>query len=117
MEAYADDTVLTDVLGNHPKTKILIALIAEADQDLNPSDIAHLAGINRGTVYQHIDDLVAYDLVVQTRQVGNSQLYQINRESPVEDLAKLEWGLVEFLAEREQHGDRPVDKHGRPTLQ
>lgn len=115
MEAYADDTVLTDVLGDHPKTKILIALIGEADRDHNPTDIARLAGIDRSTFYAHIDDLMAYDLVNLTRTSGQSTMYQINKDSPAtKGLAKLEWDLVEFLDEREQQVG--LDENGRPEI-
>ena len=62
-EAAAEETVLTDVLGPHAKVKILTVLIGESDRDLNPTDIARLAGIDRSTFYEHIDDLVAYDVV------------------------------------------------------
>lgn len=102
-EAYADDTLLTRILGGHPKTKILIALIGEARRDCNPTDIARLAGIDRTTFYKHIDELVEFELVEKTRVVGQSQMYQINRDSPAaEALAQLEWELIEFRAENEQ---------------
>lgn len=94
----AGDTVLTDVLGGHAKVKILTALLSESDRDLNPTDIARLAGIDRSTFYEHVDDLLAYDVVEETRTVGNSQMYQINRENPAaEDLAQLEWDLLDYV--------------------
>lgn len=95
-ESAASETVLTDVLGGHAKVKILVALLGESDRDLNATEIARLAGIDRSTFYDHIDDLLAYDLVVETRTVGNSTMYQINRDSAAaEDLAQLEWDLLD----------------------
>lgn len=100
MESYADDTVLTDVLGPHAKVKILTVLIADNDRDLNPTEIARLAGIDRSTFYEHIDDLLAYDLVEQTRTVGNSPMYRINRDSAAAgDLAQFEWDLLDAIPE------------------
>lgn len=97
-ESAASETVLTDVLGGHAKVKILVALLGESDRDLNATEIARLAGIDRSTFYDHIDDLLAYDLVVETRVVGNSQMYRINRESEAaEDLAQLEWDLLDAV--------------------
>lgn len=99
-EAYADDTVLTDVLGPHAKVKILTVLIANSHRDLNPTEIARLAGIDRSTFYDHIDDLLAYDLIEQTRTVGNSPMYRINRDSAAaEDLAQFEWDLLDAISE------------------
>lgn len=96
VESAASDTVLTDVLGGNAKVKVLAALLGDADRDLNATEIARLAGIDRSTFYDHIDDLLAYDLVVETRTVGNSTMYRINRESAAaEDLAQLEWDLLD----------------------
>lgn len=100
-EPLAEDTVLTDVLGPHAKVKILVTLLSKSDRDLNPTDIARLAGIDRSTFYEHIDDLVAYELVEETRTVGNSQMYQINRDNPAaEDLAQFEWDLLDYIPEQ-----------------
>ena len=106
-EPYAEGTVLTEVLGGHAKVKILVALLGENDRDLNVSDIARLAGIDRSTFYEHVDDLVAYGLVEQTRTVGNSKMYRINRDSAAaEDLARMEWDLLEEMpAPRESESE------------
>lgn len=94
----AGDTVLTDVFGGHAKVKILTALLGESDRDLNPTEIARLAGIDRSTFYEHVDDLLAYGIVEQTRTVGNSPMYRIDRENPAaEDLAALEWDLLDRI--------------------
>lgn len=96
-EAAAEATVLTDVLGSHPKVKILVALLGESDRDRNPTEIARLSGIDRSTFYEHVDDLLAYGIVEQTRTVGNSPMYGIDRTNPAaEDLASLEWSLLDL---------------------
>lgn len=99
-ESAGENTVLTDVLGPHAKVKMLSVLLAENDRDLNATEISRLAGIDSSTFYEHIDDLLAYELVVQTRVVGNSKMYQINRENPAaEDLAQFEWDLLDYVPE------------------
>ena len=101
-----ENTVLTDVLGPHAKVKILAALLGENDRDLNATEIARLAGIDRTTFYEHIDDLLAYNLIVETRTVGNSQMYRINRENPAaEDLARMEWNLLDQVEEVDEAGE------------
>lgn len=95
-DSYADGTVLTEALGPHARVKILTVFIADNERDLNPSEIARLAGIDRSTFYEHIDDLLACNLVEQTRTVGNSPMYRINRESAAaESLAQFEWDLLD----------------------
>ena len=97
-EAAAEDTVLTDVLGPHAKVKILTVLLSENDRDLNAKEISHLAGIDPSTFYEHIDDLLAYEIVTHTRTVGNSKMYQINRDNPAaEALAQFEWDLLDHI--------------------
>jgi predicted transcriptional regulator len=79
---------------------MLIAFVDADDRDLNASDVARLAGIDRSTFYGHIEDLLAYDLIEVTRTVGNSKMYRIDRENPAaEDLAQLEWDLLDYVPE------------------
>lgn len=99
-ETYATDAALTKLFGTTPKTKILTALLAESDHDLNVTQIAELAGVHRTTVYGHLEDLVGLGVVEQTRTVGGSQMYRIDRESTVaEDVAKLEWDLLDVIGD------------------
>lgn len=95
-EPYAEDTPLTWMFGDDPKTRIVAALLSERDRDLNKSDIARLAGISRPSVYGPIEDLVEKGIVVRTREVGNSPMFAINRESAAVRLAaELEEALIE----------------------
>lgn len=99
-EAAAEDTVLTDVFGAHAKVKLLTAFVGENDRDLSATEVARLAGIDRSTFYEHIDDLLAYGIIEQTREVGNSKMYRINRDNAAaEDLAQLEWDLLDYAPE------------------
>lgn len=112
-DVYADRTVLVDALGSPTKIRTLAVLISESDRDLSPSEICEQAGIGSSSFYHHIEDLLAYDLVKRTRNVGNSPMYQINTDSgAAEALASFEWNLLEFLAEKEEAGE--VDENGRP---
>jgi len=99
-EILAEDTVLTDVLGTHAKVKLLVMLLSHNDRDLNPTEIARMAGIDRSTFYEHVDDLLAYGMIEQTRTVGNSPMYRINRDSKAaEALAQMEWELLDEVEE------------------
>lgn len=99
-EILAEDTVLTDVIGNHAKVKLLVVLLSHHDRDLNPTEISRMAGIDRSTFYEHVDDLLAYGLIEQTRTVGNSPMYRIDRDSAAaEALAQMEWALLDQIEE------------------
>lgn len=95
-EPYAEDTPLTWMFGDHPKARIIATLLSEHERDLNISDIARLAGISRPSVYDHLDDLVEKHIVVETREVGNSTMFAINRENTAVQLAaEMEETLME----------------------
>jgi len=100
--AYAEGTPLTWVFGNHPKTKLIAALLSEIDRDINPSDMADLAGVSRSAVYDHLDDLIACGLVEETRTVGPSQMYQLNTDSPIaQAFIDLEAHILEMYFEEQ----------------
>ena len=67
---YADKAILTDLLGNSAKVKIISALLSEDFHHMNVTDIARLADVHRSTVYDHLDDLQELDVVVQTREIN-----------------------------------------------
>lgn len=93
--SFAEQAALTTLLGDHPRVKILAALLSEG-RDINVSEIADLAGISRSTVYDHIEVLQEFDVVRLTRKVGGSPLYEINRDSDLAELlAKMEWELLD----------------------
>lgn len=113
--AYADDTVMVDALGGGAKIRILAVLISESDRDLNATAICDQAGIGTSAFYNHIEDLLRWELVKKTRMAGNSPMYQINKESEAaEKLANFEWSLIEFLADKEDAGE--VNEDNRPIL-
>lgn len=95
-QAYAEETVLYEVLGSPAEVKVLAALLGDHDRDLNASDISRMAGADRATFYEHIDLLRDYGLVELTRTVGQSKMCQINKESEAaKALAEFEWKLID----------------------
>jgi DNA-binding transcriptional ArsR family regulator len=97
--AFAEQTAVTRLLGDHPKVKILSALSSES-QDVTVSRIAELAGTSRSTVYDHLDDLRDVNVVVKTREVGGSPLYELNEDDEAaRKFAQLEWAFLDNVAE------------------
>ena len=108
-----EDTIITSALGNSARVKILSVFLGDYDRDLNASQIARMAGVDRTTFYRHIDDLRAWGLVEQTREVGQSKMYQLNEESEAaKKLVEFEWELMKFLAEKENAGE--IDEDNEP---
>lgn len=97
-----EGSAVIDVLGDHPKTRILLALLTDPDRDYNVTDIARLADTDRSTVYRHIDDLIEIGLVTPTRKAGNAPMYQINPDSDAaKAFRRFEWEVIRALGERE----------------
>ena len=70
----------TAVFGDAPSAKVLDFLAEHADFDYNISEIAAHSGVARPTVYKVVRSFLAKGLLVETRRVGNSQLYKLNQE-------------------------------------
>ena len=101
-ETGPEGSVVIDVLGDHPKTRILLALLTDPDRDYNVSDIARLAATDRSTVYRHLDDLIDIGLVRRTRKSGNAPMYQIDEESDAaRAFGRFEWEVIKALGDRE----------------
>lgn len=95
-----EGSVVLGVLGDHPKTRILLALLTDPDRDYNLTDIGRLADTDRTTVHRHIDDLLEYGVVEKTRKAGNAWMYQINRDNDAaKAFARFEWEAVKALGE------------------
>ncbi|MFC4553569.1 MULTISPECIES: winged helix-turn-helix domain-containing protein [Halorussus] len=84
---------LAQVVGDHPRTRILIALLDVYPRGLNPTSIKENAALgSRSTVYNHLDSLLATGLVVEdeqaSEQAGNSTIYKLVDH---EDDERTEW--------------------------
>lgn len=114
-EAYADGTVLVDVIGDEAPVRILEVLLSESNNDMNPTRIIDLAGISSSSFYNHIDTLRRWNLVKKTRMAGNSPMYQINQESDAaKSIAKFSWDLIDYFGEKEQAGE--INDDNQPAL-
>ena len=96
-EPYAPETVLTELLGDHAKTRILGVFLAEP-KPISVTDIAELGGMSRSTVYRNIYDLRDLNVIVEIEAgaEGRTRLYEINQESDAaRRLAQLEYELLD----------------------
>jgi DNA-binding transcriptional ArsR family regulator len=73
----------TAIFEGSPHARVLDFLAEHAEFDYNISELAKHSGVARPTVYKVVADFLRKGLLVETRKVGNSQLYQLNLESEV----------------------------------
>ncbi|PSG96179.1 hypothetical protein BRD56_11660 [Thermoplasmatales archaeon SW_10_69_26] len=73
--------MFTEWFGGAPHARVFDFLAEEPQVDCTITDISRGADVARPTVYKVIDDFQEQDLVVETRQVGNSRLFQLDLEN------------------------------------
>lgn len=99
-------SLLHQVFGTRGKTEILSVLITKSSRELSVAEIADLAGIDRSHAYDPLGELVDLGLVIKTRKVGGSQLYQINRDlESTHKIAELQFTLADEFSERVHRGE------------
>ncbi len=69
-------------MGDTPMTRILSFLIAHKDLDYSKTDLANYTELSRQSIYKGIDPLLKYGIIHSNRKIGNTELYQINFDSP-----------------------------------
>lgn len=91
--------MFTEWFGGAPHARVFDYLAEDPETDRTITDISRGADVARPTVYKVLDDFQEKDLVVQTRRVGNSRLFQLNLENrTVHDLL---WVIEPELEEPE----------------
>jgi len=91
-----------EIFGNSPQTKILDFLADHPNYDYNVSDISKHSEVSRPTVYKIIEILLKKNLIVKTRESGNSSLYQLNiKNKLVQVILKFDFELANQIAEIE----------------
>jgi Fe2+ or Zn2+ uptake regulation protein len=75
--------MLTKIFGDCTQVKLIDFLVAHPWSEFSKTELADGAQIARPTVYKLLDILLDENLIIKTKIVGNIQLYQINRKSPV----------------------------------
>jgi DNA-binding transcriptional ArsR family regulator len=71
----------TAIFGDAPSAKLLDFLAEHAEFDYNISELARHSGVARPTVYKVVKDFLRKGILVETRRVGNSQLFKLNLDN------------------------------------
>ena len=96
----AEESVLVQVFGKNPATKVLDFLIGFQAFDYTLTEIAKNTGVSYVTLHAFWGNLVKNKIVIKTRRVGKSNLYKLNTKNPaVQQMIKLDWNLVKGAEE------------------
>ena len=77
--------MLETIFGRTPIVKVIDFFLQHRDYDYSKKEIMKYAGISRGTFYSDevLGVLLKFNLITETREVGNSKLYKLNLENPI----------------------------------
>ncbi len=76
-------TIFREYFGGSPITRVLEFFIENDLYDYNSSDIFRETGVARTTLQFVIKDFLKKDIIIETRKVGRTQMYKLNRENPI----------------------------------
>jgi len=78
-----EKSIFLNVFGDYPQIKVLDFLVENDIFDYSKTQIAELSGISFNTLETLWDRLLEEGIIKKTRKIGNSQMYQLNKEDPI----------------------------------
>ena len=75
------DSQFTALFGDAPQNQVLSFLFAHPDSDYSKTELASLTRLSRPTIYQALEPLLRFDLVIVSRKIANTTLYRLNVDS------------------------------------
>lgn len=76
-------SLFLEVFGDYPQIKVLDFLIENDIFDYSKTQIAELSDVSFNTLETLWNKLLGEDIIKETRKVGNSQMYQLNKENHI----------------------------------
>jgi hypothetical protein len=103
-----ETSIFREALGDSPVIRVLDFLIEGRGLDYSLTDIAENANIGWMTLHRIWNNLLRFNIVVPTREIGRAKLFKLNEENPaVEKLIKL-YDTLLYL-ETEKYFKRKVE--------
>lgn len=95
-DAYAEDTPLTWVFGDHPEAKLVATFLSEPQTTLDVSDLRQLSGVDdEAALERTLAQLERHDVIVCDRSGEETVACTVNEGSPsVEQLRQTEQVLL-----------------------
>ncbi len=92
-------TILVDVFGNSPETRLLDFFLDHPINDHMQSELAERTGMNKRTIKRVTELMLDNELITITRRIGKAILYRLNHESEiVKDIRRLESNISNLQA-------------------
>jgi len=97
-----EETILTHLLGDSPKVRLIELLLVGRDFDYCISDMAEYAKVGRSTIYRFLEDMLKNKIIKPIRKIGRIRLYKLNKDNPeVKLMLKMFDELLKLNSEKE----------------
>ncbi len=96
-----EKSVFVEYFGDYPLIRVLDFLIESRDMDYSMTEIANNSGVGWTSFSDIWPQLVAKEIVVLTRKVGNAKLFRLNTQNPwVKELIKMDKIITKLETEK-----------------
>jgi hypothetical protein len=72
-------SLFIEFMGDSPMIRVLAYLLTERELDFSITDMADNSGIGRATLYRMWDNLIKYEIIAHTRNIGKAKLFKLNQ--------------------------------------
>ena len=72
---------LTTLLGDSPQNQVLSFFFEHRDSDFTKTELAKYTHLSRQSIYNALEPLLRFDMVLESRKIANSTLYRLNVDS------------------------------------
>ncbi len=95
-----EKSLLLQFLGDTPFLRVVDFLIENSIFDYTKTEIAENADISRASLYKIWPNVEQYNIIKESRKIGNTTLYRLNKENPVvQELIELDLKISKEFAE------------------
>lgn len=95
-----EKSLLLQFLGDTPFLRVVDFLIENSIFDYTKTEIAKNADISRASLYKIWPNVEQYNIIKESRKIGNTTLYRLNKENPVvQELIELDLKISKEFAE------------------
>ncbi|MBT4541174.1 hypothetical protein HOC35_06705 [Candidatus Woesearchaeota archaeon] len=85
-----EQSAFLEVMGDSPRNRILQYFVECDNLDIAIADVIEEHKLNKATAYNEIKKIIKQEIIKQSRKVGNTQLYRLNKENRISrDLLKI----------------------------
>lgn len=100
--SFTDASAFSELFGTKARVELIDALLHHPNEELTAEKWGSLAGRSESSVSRHKDVLKKFDIIEETKKVGRTQFYSLNKSTLTRHLREAQ---LEILSERRTTND------------